>query len=111
MEVLKESDIINVSIPLTEETTNLISKEKIELLKHNATFINTGRGAQVDEVGMLKVLKEREDLCALLDVTVEEPPKADSDFFKLSNVYLTPHIAGSMSNEVKRSFEEFGIMK
>ncbi len=70
-----------------------------------ATFINTGRGAQVEEADLIKVLKERPDLTALLDVTFPEPPESDSAFYTLPNCILTPHIAGSTGNEVRRMGE------
>ena len=54
---------------------------------------------------MLKVLRKRRDICALLDVTIDEPPMEGSDFYKLDNIFLTPHIAGSQANEVERMAE------
>ena len=74
-------------------------------MKPNSTFINTGRGQQTDEDGMLRVFKDRQDICALLDVTIDEPPKENSVLYTLPNVFLTPHIAGSQSNEVQRMSE------
>ena len=50
-------------------------------------------------------MKERPDICALLDVTIKEPLDESSPLFELDNVVLTPHIAGSMSNEVRRMSE------
>ncbi len=70
-----------------------------------ATFINTGRGAQVVEDDLVKILTERDDVTALLDVTYPEPPRIGHDFYKLKNCFLTPHIAGSMGREVKRMGE------
>lgn len=100
--LFSECDIVSNHLANVPATVGILKGEHFAKMKQNATFINTGRGAQVDEEAMLSVLGEREDICALLDVTVEEPPKTDSDFFKLPNVILTPHIAGSMSNEVRR---------
>ena len=70
-----------------------------------ATFINTGRGRQVDEEGMIQVLKKRPDLTALLDVLTQEPPQADSELRTLPNVRLSSHIAGSLNDELKRMSE------
>ena len=78
--------------------------DKICEMKKNGTFINTGRGAQVDEAGMLEALKKRPDVSAVLDVTIDEPP-VNEDFYKLENVFLTPHIAGRQANEVARMSE------
>ena len=66
------------------------------------TFINTGRGAQVDEDALIKKLSSDKTISAALDVTYPEPPVADSPLFTLDNVTLTPHIAGSLGLEVER---------
>jgi phosphoglycerate dehydrogenase-like enzyme len=104
-EVFSECDIVSNHLANVPQTVGILKGSHFEKMKENATFINTGRGAQVVEEEMLSVLSQRQDICALLDVTVEEPPKPESDFFKLPNVVLTPHIAGSMSNEVRRMAE------
>ncbi len=70
-----------------------------------ATFINTGRGAQVVENDLVRVLTDRPDLTALLDVTYPEPPEAGHSFYSLDNCILTPHIAGSLMNETHRMAE------
>ena len=67
-----------------------------------ATFLNTGRGAQVVEADLIRVLRERPDLTAILDVTSPEPPLPDSPLYTLPNCILTPHIAGSTGCEVRR---------
>lgn len=70
-----------------------------------ATFINTGRGAQVVEDDLVRILTERPDLTALLDVTYPEPPEAGHPFYSLDHCILTPHIAGSLMNETHRMAE------
>ena len=65
-------------------------------------FINTGRGAQVVEEDLVRALREEPDRTALLDVTWPEPPEADSPLWTMPNVILSPHIAGSMNNEIAR---------
>ena len=67
-----------------------------------ATFINTGRGAQVVEQELIDTLKARPDLMAILDVTFPEPPVSNSPLYTLPNCILTPHIAGSSGHEVRR---------
>ena len=67
-----------------------------------ATFLNTGRGAQVVEQELVQVLIARPDLTAILDVTFPEPPVEGSPLYTLPNCILTPHIAGSLGNEVRR---------
>lgn len=103
--IFSECDIVSNHLANVPQTVGILRGEHFAKMKENATFINTGRGAQIVEDEMLEVLAKRPDICALLDVTVEEPPKPDSDFFKLPNIVLTPHIAGSMSNEVRRMAE------
>ena len=74
-------------------------------MQYNATFINTARGNQVDEDDLVRVLKKRKDLTALLDVTYPEPAREDHPFFSLPNCYVSPHIAGSRAGEVSRMAE------
>ena len=71
-------------------------------MPRNATFLNTGRGAQVVEADLVRALREAPDRTAVLDVTFPEPPAADSPLNALPNVFLTPHIAGSKGREVER---------
>ena len=77
-----------------------------------ATFINTGRGAQVVEMNLVLVLAERPDLTVLLDVIWPEPPEKESPLYALPNVSLSAHIAGSINDEVVRMadyvLEEYG---
>jgi phosphoglycerate dehydrogenase-like enzyme len=82
-----------------------------ERLRDGATFINSGRGAQVVEGDLARVLAARPDLTALLDVTFPEPPAADSPLWTLPNVVLSPHVGGTIGDEVGRladcALEEF----
>lgn len=103
--IFKECDIVSNHLANVPQTVGILKGELFEKMKQNATFINTGRGLQVDEVGMISVLRSRGDLCALLDVTIDEPPLKDSELYTLENVILTPHIAGSQTNEVQRMSE------
>ncbi len=80
----------------------VLRREHFESMRQGATFINTGRGAQVDEAALADVLEQRPDLTALLDVQHPEPPDAGSRLYRLSNVYMTSHIAGSTNDEVQR---------
>lgn len=74
-------------------------------MKPNATFINTGRGAQVNEYDLITALKEGPGRTAVLDVTEPEPPPIESPLLRMKNVILTPHIAGSGGVEIKRLAE------
>jgi len=85
------------------ETRNILDYALFSSMLPNATFINTGRGAQVVKADLLRAMAECPGRTALLDVTdPEEPVAADSDYWKHPNVFLTPHRAGSMVNEVRR---------
>jgi phosphoglycerate dehydrogenase-like enzyme len=80
----------------------MIQARHFELMKPGAAFINTARGAIVVESDMIQVLEARPDLFAVLDVTYPEPPEAGSKLYTLPNVFMTPHIAGSMGRECWR---------
>ena len=83
----------------------MINKNHFSLMKQYTTFINTGRGAQVIEADMIEMLENDETKAAVLDVTYPEPPVPSSPLYSLRNVFLTPHIAGSLGNEVRRMGE------
>jgi phosphoglycerate dehydrogenase-like enzyme len=101
-QLFRTSDVVSLHTPWIPETEGMIRAGHIRTMKHGATFINTSRGAVVDEPGLCLALRERPDITAILDVTHPEPPAADSPLRTLPNVILTPHIAGSMGNEVAR---------
>lgn len=100
--LFRECDVISLHTPWLKETEGLITGGLLASMKPGATFVNTARGAVVRESEMITVLQQRPDLFAVLDVTYPEPPAADSLLFTLPNVFLTPHIAGSMANECRR---------
>ena len=89
-------------IPDLPSTRAVLNGPLFEDMREGATFINTGRGAQVVEEDLIRVLKERPDLTALLDVPLPEPPVADSDLWTLPNVWISPHVGGSVGDEVVR---------
>jgi len=93
------------------QTKGMLHYGLFRLMKPNAVFINTGRGAQVVEADLIRALNEEPGRTALLDVTDPEPPRPGSELYSLPNVILTPHIAGSMGHEVARMgecmYEEF----
>ena len=87
------------------QTRGILSYSHFSAMIPYATFLNTGRGAQVVEDDLVRALSERPDLTAVLDVTFPEPPVADHPFYTLPNCFLTPHIAGSLGDEVRRMAE------
>lgn len=101
-ECFAEADVVSLHTPWLPETEKMITGTHFRAMKKDATFINTARGAIVDEPAMIEVLQERPDLTAVLDVTYPEPPSPGSPLYTLPNVILTPHIAGSMDRECSR---------
>ena len=98
-ELLSTSDVISIHVIKTEETENLISKEKLDLLKESAILINTSRGGVVDEDYLIELLRSNKLFGAGLDVYSEEPPK-NIDNFADTNLITTPHI-GASTNEAQ----------
>ncbi len=94
-ELLKESDVVTLHVPLTESTYHLINEERLKLMKPTAILINAARGAVVDTEALVKALKEGWIAGAGLDVYEEEPLPEDHPLTKLDNVVLTPHIGAS----------------
>ncbi len=86
-------------------TRGLLGYALFSRMLPTATFLNTGRGAQVVEDDLARALREEPGRCAVLDVTFPEPPAADSPLRALPNVLLTPHFAGSSGLEVRRMGE------
>jgi len=101
-EIFRQCDVISLHTPWLKSTEGMIQGRHFELMKSHATFLNTARGAVVREDEMIEVLSRRTDLTALLDVTSPEPPVPDSPLWKMPNVVLTPHIAGSQDRECRR---------
>ncbi len=101
-EIFRECDVISNHLANNPQTQKIITREQLCSMKPDATFINTGRGAQVDEKGLCVALMQQKDRTALLDVTHPEPPKFYSPLWYLPNVYMTPHIAGSLGQEFWR---------
>jgi D-3-phosphoglycerate dehydrogenase len=94
-ELLRESDIITLHIPLNESTRHMIGEREISLMKRGAVIINTSRGGIIDTKALLKALKEGKLAGAALDVFENEPPKTEEEWelIRLPNVVVTPHIA------------------
>lgn len=100
--IFSECDVVSLHTPWLKETENMIRAEHFDKMKPGATFINTARGAIVNEAGLIEVFTRRTDLTALLDVTWPEPPVKGSPLYTLPNIVLTPHIAGSQEHECRR---------
>ena len=107
-------NVVSNHLANNAQTAGILDYRLFSLLLPYATFLNTGRGAQVVEDDLCRLLRERPDVTAVLDVTWPEPPAADSPFYTLGNCVLTPHIAGSSGREVQRMaaymVEEFAAL-
>lgn len=101
--IFTECQTISNHLANNPQTVGMLNYDRcFSRMLPNATFINTGRGAQVVEEDMIRALKEQPDRTAVLDVTWPEPPVDDSELYRMPNVFLTPHIAGSKGLEVHR---------
>lgn len=100
--VFARCQVVSNHLANNAQTKGMLHGALLASMMPYATFINTGRGAQVVETDLIRVLRERPDLTAILDVTDPEPPMAGSPLYELPNCILTPHIAGSLGNEVRR---------
>ena len=94
-QVLTESDVISLHVPLSESTRNLIGSEQLRRMKRSALLINTSRGGLVDEQALVRALREGWIAGAGFDVLTTEPPKEGNPLLepRIPNFILTPHIA------------------
>lgn len=101
-ELFARCQVVSNHLANNAQTKGMLDGKLFESMGAYATFLNTGRGAQVVEADLIRVLQARPDLTAILDVTYPEPPEKGSLLYTLENCILTPHIAGSSGNEVRR---------
>lgn len=94
--VMKKSDIITVHLPLTDDTRNLINRERIAMMKPDAVFVNVARGAVVDEEALCEAVEAKKIGAVGIDVYSVEPFSKESPYYRIKdmdNVCLTPHVA------------------
>lgn len=94
-DVLRDSDIISVHVPLSEQTRHLIGRPQFALMKKTAVFVNTSRGPVVDQAALAEALASRRIFAAGIDVFEQEPVSPDDPLLKLDNVVVVPHIASA----------------
>lgn len=94
-DVLRDSDVISVHVPLSEQTRHLISRAQFALMKNTAVFVNTSRGPVVDQRALAEALASRRIFAAGIDVFEQEPVPPDDPLLKLDNVIVVPHIASA----------------
>lgn len=92
-EVLRQSDVISLHVPLLPSTRNLLSGEAMGRMKQGSCLINVSRGGLVDELALLQHLEAGHLMGAALDVFETEPLPADSPLTRCGKLILTPHIA------------------
>jgi len=102
-EMLKEIDILSISVPLNDKTRNMISKKELELMKKGAYLINTARGAVVDELALIQALESGQIAGAGLDVFVQEPLSIENPLLGMENVCVTPHIASCTQESLTKT--------
>ncbi len=104
-EIFSTCSVISNHLANKDELTGILSAELFDSMKPYSVFINTGRGRQVDEQGLVKAMSKDDTRMALLDVLVHEPLDPHSEIAQCKNILVTPHIAGSLGREVIRMAE------
>ena len=100
-ELMSQSDVVTIHAPSIPATDNMINKDNLALMKDGSVLINTSRGSVINETELIAEL-EKGRIFACIDVTNPEPPLEDNRLRTLDNVVLTPHIAGTVTNGLKR---------
>lgn len=101
-QLLRMSDMISFHVPLTSETYHVISHKEFEVMKPGVYIVNTSRGAVIDEKALYDALMSGKVAGAALDVFESEPLNLNCPLIKLKNVILTPHLAASSEEALKR---------
>jgi len=98
-ELLKRSDIVTLHVPLDESTKDMLTVDRLALMKKSAILINVARGGLVDEIALKNMLIDKRLSGAAFDVFLEEPPQ-DQELLSLPNFLVTPHIGGSSQEAI-----------
>lgn len=101
-EVFRTCSVVSNHIANLPATVGILKREHFMSMPENCTFINTGRGAQLNEQDLYDALKACPDRCALLDVVTDERNFENCILRDLPNCFFTPHVAGASGNEVER---------
>jgi lactate dehydrogenase-like 2-hydroxyacid dehydrogenase len=108
-ELLQQSDIISLHVPLTPDTRGMINKTTLCYMKSSAILINTARGPLVDTAAIVDALKNQIIAAAALDVTDPEPLPPTHILFSLPNCLIVPHI-GSATLKTRRMMAELACI-
>jgi phosphoglycerate dehydrogenase-like enzyme len=101
-ELLRESDVVTIHVPLTPRTRGLLGRAELARMKRTAILVNTARGSVVDEAALAHALKRGEIAGAGLDVFSHEPLEPQNPLRRCPNVLLTPHTAGQTREAMER---------
>lgn len=93
-ELLQRADVVTLHVPLDDSTRDMLTAERIALMRPSAILINAARGGLVDEAALKSALLEKRLAAAYFDVFANEPPE-DTELLNLPNFLVTPHIGGS----------------
>ena len=105
-EMLEQSDLVNINVPLVKSTERMISGDVFNHFKPTAVFVNAARGAVIDETDLYNALVTGKLKAAACDTFVNEPPKADNPLLSLENFSATPHIGGNTRESLERTGRE-----
>lgn len=108
-ELFEKSDFLCVTVALTDDTRNLVNRERLALMKDDAVVVNTARGGIVDEEALVDALTQNQLGAAALDVFAREPLPADHPLILLPNVVLAPHI-GSATRETRKKMADMAAV-
>jgi phosphoglycerate dehydrogenase-like enzyme len=100
-ELFRASSIVSIHAPLLSETIGMVGSRELALMSPGSVLINTARGPIVDHEALVQAVRDK-GLRAILDVTEPEPLPAGHPLRALPGVILTPHVAGSLGNELHR---------
>jgi phosphoglycerate dehydrogenase-like enzyme len=106
-EVLRQSDIVVVAAPLTDETAGLIGAEQLGEMRQDAWIINIARGRLLDEIALRRALESGWIGGAVLDVFSEEPLSPESPLYRTPNLVITPHTSWASDRVVERTVDLF----
>jgi phosphoglycerate dehydrogenase-like enzyme len=105
-DLLADSDIVSLHLPLTPQTTNLLDADALARMKSTAVLVNTSRGPIIDEEALAGALRGGGLAAAGLDVFAVEPVAVDNPLLTLDNVVLTPHVTWYTVDTMRRYLAE-----
>jgi phosphoglycerate dehydrogenase-like enzyme len=104
-ELLRQSDVVSLHVPLDETTRGLIGAEQLSLMKPTAILVNTARGPVIDQDALIEHLRAGRLRGAAFDVLWEEPLPPQSPLLTFDNVLFTPHVASGSQETAWKAFE------